>query len=79
MGWEIKPTRRLQIKNRSAQITLMKYLSSLTGEISILMAHHAQLSQIMKIHLKCQSTVVLHGWVGAGSEQTGQDKNTRKH
>lgn len=45
-------------QNCSAQITLMKYLSSLAGEISILMAHQAQLSQIMKIHLHCQSTAV---------------------
>lgn len=45
-------------QNCSAQITLMKYLSSLTGEISILMAHQAQLSQIMKIHLHCQSAAV---------------------
>lgn len=43
-------------QNCSAQITFMKYLSSLAGEISILMAHQAQLSQIMKIHLCCQST-----------------------
>lgn len=58
---KIKPAHRLQIKNCSAQITLMKYLSSLTGEISILMAHQAQLSQIMKIHLHCQSTAVQLG------------------
>lgn len=45
-------------QNFSSQITLMKYLSSLAGEISILMAHQAQLSQIMKIHLHCQSTAV---------------------
>jgi len=45
-------------QNCSAQITLMKYASSLAGEISILMAHQAQLSQIMKIHLHCQSTAV---------------------
>lgn len=51
-------------QNCSAQITLMKYLSSLAGEISILMAHQAQLSQIMKIHLHCQSTAVQQGWVG---------------
>lgn len=63
-GWKIKPAHHLQIKNCSAQITLMKYLSSLTGEISILMAHQAQLSQIMKIHLHCQSTAVQRGRVG---------------
>lgn len=62
-------------QNCSAQITLMKYLSSLAGEISILMAHQAQLSQIMKIHLHCQSTAVRQGRAGAGSEQTGLDKN----
>lgn len=48
-------------QNRSSQITFMKYLSSLAGEISILMAHQAQLSQIMKKHSHCQSTAV---WVG---------------
>lgn len=58
---KIKPAHRLQIKNCSAQITLMKYLSSLAGEISILMAHQAQLSQIMKIHLRCQSTAIQRG------------------
>lgn len=42
----------------------MKYLSSLAGEISILMAHQAQLSQIMKIHLHCQSTAVQQGKAG---------------
>lgn len=51
-------------QNCSAQITVMKYLSSLAGEISILMAHQAQLSQIMKIHLHCQSTAVQQRWVG---------------
>lgn len=56
-------------QNCSAQITLMKYLSSLTGEISILMAHQAQLSQIMKIHLHCQSTAVQQG--RAGLAQSG--------
>lgn len=55
-------------QNCSAQITLMKYLS-LTGEISILMAHQAQLSQIMKIHLHCQSTAVQQG--RAGPAQSG--------
>lgn len=48
-------------QNCSAQITFMKYLLSLAGEISILMAHQAQLSQIMKIHFHCQSAAV---WVG---------------
>lgn len=62
VGREIKPAHRLQIKNCSAQITLMKNSSSLTGEISILMAHQAQLSKIMKIHLRCQSTAVYWGW-----------------
>lgn len=53
-------------QNCSAQITLMKYLSSLAGEISILVAHQAQLSQIMKIHLHCQSTAVEQGWGWGG-------------
>lgn len=53
-----KPAHRLQIKkkNCSAQITLMKNSSSLAGEISILMAHQAQLSRIMKTHHRCQLT-----------------------
>lgn len=66
-GWgikKIKPARRLQIKTAPAQITLMKYLSSLAGEISILMAHQAQLSQIMKIHLHCQSAAVRRAGAG---------------
>lgn len=48
-------------QNCSAQITFMKYLSSLAGEIFILMAHQAQLSQIMKIHFHCQSVAVRVG------------------
>lgn len=60
-------------QNCSAQITLMKYVSSLGGEISILMAHQAQLSQIMKIHLCCQSTAVQQGQEGVGSELAGLD------
>lgn len=62
VGREINPAHRLQIKNCSAQITLMKNSSSLTGEISILMAPQEQLSKIMKLHPRCQSTAVYWGW-----------------
>ncbi len=61
-------------QNRSAQITLMKYLSSLAGEISILMAHQAQLSQIMKIHLHCQSTAVWQGRAGSAPSRLASNK-----
>lgn len=61
MGREIKPAHRVQIKKCSAQITLMKNASSLAGEISILMAHQAQLSKIMKMHHRCQFTAVSRG------------------
>lgn len=58
-------------QNCSAQITLMKYLSSLAGEISILVA---QLSQIMKIHIHCQSTAVQQGRVGMAPSRLARTK-----
>lgn len=64
--WEkIKPAHRLRIKTAPLRFPFMKYLSSLAGEISILMAHQAQLSQIMKIHFHCQSAAVRWGWLQA--------------
>ena len=56
-------------QNYSAQITLMKYGSPLAREISILMAHQAQLSQIMKIHFHQLTDVQRPGW--GGSQQIG--------
>lgn len=61
-------------QNCSAQITLMKYLSSLAGEISILVAHQAQLSQIMKIHIHCQSTAAQQRRVGMAPSRLARTK-----
>lgn len=75
-GEKIKPAHHLQIKNCSAQITLMKYLSSLTGENF----HSDGTPGTIKPNYENTSPLPVHrcsaGTGGAGSEQTSLARNT---